>query len=43
MVCSSREEMERDISFINENVQVFDDRGQNMVLKMDAGRIWGIK
>lgn len=43
LVCSSRKEMERDIRFINESVRVLDGQGHDMVLKMDAGRIWGTK
>lgn len=43
LVCDNREEMEKDICTINNNVQVFDEHGCNMVLKMDAQRIWGIE
>ena len=39
MVCDSREQMARDVAYLNAHVQVLDDQGENMVLKMDPERV----
>lgn len=43
MECESREAMERDIAYLNSAVEVLDEAGHNMVLKMEPERVYGTK
>lgn len=42
MNCDSREQMSKDIAYINSHVNVFDDAGNNMVIRFDPDRLWDI-
>lgn len=39
MVCDSREQMMRDVSYLNEHIQVSNVEGEDMVIKIDPERI----
>ena len=39
MVCDSRQQMCRDVQYLNDHIQVLDDHGENMVIRMDPERI----
>lgn len=40
MICDSRKRMAEDIAYLNEHITVLDDKGENMVIKMEPGRIF---
>lgn len=42
MICESREQMARDIRYLNENIEVRNQQGEEMVLKLDPERIFDI-
>lgn len=42
MVCDSRDQMARDIGYLNEHITVLDDAGNDMVIKMLPERVFGI-
>lgn len=39
MICDSREQMAKNVKYLNENITVVDDKGENMVIKIDPERI----
>lgn len=39
MICDSREQMCRDVRYLNEHIRVLDDHGEDMVIRMDPERI----
>lgn len=39
MVCDSKEELAHDIAYLNEHVQVFDDKGVDMAVRFDPTRL----
>lgn len=43
MICNNREEMAKDIEYLNNAITVLDDRGKNMVIKMKPERIFDTK
>ncbi|MBQ8921268.1 MAG: ATP-grasp domain-containing protein [Oscillospiraceae bacterium] len=43
MICDSREQMEQDIAYLNSHITVLNDKGEDMVLKMDPSRVYGTK
>ncbi len=43
MLCENREQMERDIRYLNEHISVLDTDGNDMVIKMDPLRVYGTK
>lgn len=43
MLCDSREQMVKDISYLNQNITVLDDKGEELVLKLEPTRILGTK
>ena len=42
MIANTREEMARDINFINANVEVLDTNGVNMVKKFEGSRVFNL-
>lgn len=42
MVCDSREQMAKDVKYLNENIDVINEQGENMVLKLKPERIFDI-
>ena len=42
MVCGSREQMAKDIAYLNENIEVLDDRNNEMVIKLEPDRLFGL-
>lgn len=42
MVCDSREQMARDVDFINCNVDVLDSNGRSLALKFDPNRLFAL-
>lgn len=42
MICESREQMAKDVKYLNDSITVLNDKGENMVIKMDPERIWPI-
>ena len=43
MICNSREQMARDIEYLNNHITVLDVNGKNMVKKLEPQRIFDIK
>ena len=43
MVCESREEMVKDIAYLNDHIHVYDTNGKNMVVKIVPERILGLE
>lgn len=43
MVTNSREEMARDIKYLNDSITVYDTGGNNMIIHMNPERVFGIK
>lgn len=43
MICDSREQMAEDIAYLNENITILNDKGENMVIKMEPERLFGTK
>ena len=43
MICDSRDQMARDIEYLNGHVNAFDSNGNDMVVKMDPRRVYGIE
>lgn len=43
MVCKDRREMSRHIAYLNENISVLDSEGQQMTIRMDPSRVFGIE
>ena len=39
MICDSREQIARDVAYLNEHITVLNDRGEDMVIKLDPQRI----
>ena len=39
MICDSREQMYRDVKYLNEHIAVLNDQGENMVIRLDPERI----
>ena len=39
MICDSREQMMKDVAYLNENISVLNDKGENMVIKLEPARI----
>jgi hypothetical protein len=42
MICDSVEDMMKDISYLNEHIEVKDTNGENMVIKFEPERLMGI-
>lgn len=43
MICDSREQMIRDIEYLNTHITILNDKGENMVIKMKPERLLGTK
>lgn len=41
MLCENREKMAEDVQMLNENINVFDECGSNMVVKFEPNRLFG--
>ncbi|MCM1132931.1 MAG: ATP-grasp domain-containing protein [Ruminococcus flavefaciens] len=41
MICESREQMAKDIEYLNSHITVLNDKGEDMVLKMNPSRVFG--
>lgn len=39
MVCDSREQMARDVRYLNNHITILDEQGENMVIKLEPDRI----
>lgn len=39
MICDSREQMAKDVEYLNNHITVLDDKGENMVIKLNANRL----
>lgn len=42
MICENRNQMSKDIAYLNDNIKVLDKDGQNMVLKINPKRVYDI-
>lgn len=43
MICDSREQMAKDIEYLNQHITVLNDNGEDMVIKMIPERLFGTK
>lgn len=43
MLCDSREKMAEDIDYLNKNITVLNDKGEDMVIKMQPSRLFGTR
>ena len=39
MICDSREQLVKDVTYLNEHIAVLNDKDENMVIKLDPDRI----
>lgn len=42
MICENREQMAKDVAYLNEHITVLNDRNEDMIIKMNPERLFGI-